>query len=96
MTDDLFEWDDAKAVSNLRKHGVSFEDARLIFRDAFAMLELDMAEDYGEERLILTGIAGDRILVVVHVERGDRTRIISARQANRRERHDYYQNQTSS
>jgi uncharacterized DUF497 family protein len=94
MTDDDFEWDDDKAASNRKKHGVSFEEARDVFRDAFGVLELDLAQDYGEERLIFTGVAWGRILVVVHTEREDRIRIISARRANKREQHDYYQNQT--
>jgi uncharacterized DUF497 family protein len=93
MVDDEFEWDDGKAESNLRKHKVSFEDARLAFQDAFALLEVDVGSDYGEERLILTGIANGRVLVVAHTERGERTRLISARSANRREKDDYYRNQ---
>ncbi len=95
MIDDEFEWDDEKAASNLKKHGVSFEDARLVFEDAFAILDLDESEDYGEDRLIVTGMANSRILIVVHTERGERIRIISARKATKREQHDYYQNQAS-
>jgi uncharacterized DUF497 family protein len=94
MTNDDFEWDDEKAAGNLRKHGVSFEEARDVFKDAFGMLELDLTRGHGEERLIFTGVARDRILVVVHTEREDRIRIISARRANKREQRDYYQNQT--
>jgi len=94
MIDEEFEWNDAKASSNLQKHGVSFEAARLIFRDVFGILEVDETLDYGEERLILTGMANDVILVVVYTERGVRIRIISARKADRREQDDYYRNQT--
>jgi len=94
MTDAEFEWDDEKAAGNLRKHGVSFEDARRVFEDAFAVLEVDTSLRYDEERLIITGVVNDRLLCVVHTERGERIRIISARRATRREQHDYYQNQT--
>lgn len=94
MTDDDFEWDDAKAAANWAKHGVSFETARLAFEDAFALLEIDQSAAYGEERLILTGMVRGVILVVVHTERDGRTRIISARKATKREQDGYYQNQT--
>ena len=94
MTDDEFEWDDDKAQSNLAKHGVSFEDARLVFEDAFAVYDIDLSQDYDEERLIVVGMAIGRVLFVVHTERGERTRIISARKATKREQDDYYQNQT--
>ncbi|WP_419906529.1 BrnT family toxin [Hoeflea sp.] len=53
MTDDEFEWDDAKAASNLSKHGVRFEDARAVFHDPFAVELLDDREGYDEERYIL-------------------------------------------
>lgn len=95
MQDDEFEWDDAKADSNLQKHGVSFEAARLVFEDVFSVEEPDTSLDYGEERLLLIGMAKGEILAVVYTERDGRIRIISARKANKREQHGYYQNQTS-
>jgi len=94
MTESDYEWDSRKAAANLRKHGVSFEDARGVFEDSFAILEVDTSLGYDEERFIITGIVNDRVLSVVYIERGERTRIISARLATRRERHDDYQNQT--
>ena len=94
VTNDEFEWDDEKATSNLRKHGLSFEAARLVFLDAFALLDLDESQDHSEERFILTGMANEQIFVVVYTERGDRNRIISARKADRREQDEYYRNQT--
>jgi uncharacterized DUF497 family protein len=94
MTGEDFEWDDDKAAINLGKHGVSFEDALLVFQDAFATLDIDTRVEYGEERSIITGMVRGHILIVVHTERGDRIRIISARKATRQEQHDYYQNQT--
>jgi uncharacterized DUF497 family protein len=91
MIDDEFEWDDAKAASNLEKHGVNFEDARSIFRDPFAVELLDDREDYGEERFILIGKSSTNILVVVHTERHERNRIISARKAEPNERVFYHE-----
>jgi putative transcriptional regulator len=57
MKDDDFEWDDAKAALNLARHGVSFEVARLVFDDAFAVVREDRRQDYGEERFVLLGAA---------------------------------------
>ena len=94
MAGDAFEWDDAKAEANLRKHGVSFEAARLVFGDAFSLEEQDSRTGYGEERFVVTGMANGRLLVVVYTERGDQIRIISARKASKREEHGYYKNQT--
>ena len=56
MRDDEFEWDDAKAATNLASHRVSFEDARLAFDDPFAVEREDRRESYGEERYILLGM----------------------------------------
>jgi hypothetical protein len=94
MTDDEFEWDDDKAASNLRKHGVSFVAARLVFQDAFAIEDPEPQIQEGETRFITVGIAGGQILYVVYTERESRVRIISARKANRREQDGYYSNQT--
>ena len=83
-----FEWDTKKAKSNLRKHGVSFEEARSVFYDEFATQFQDDAEE--EARFILLGLSNEsRILVVVHCERGsngETLRIISARKATKNER----------
>ncbi len=91
-----FEWDPAKAEGNLRKHGVSFEAATLVFEDRIALERLDTRIDYGEDRFIVTGSAAVALLTVVYVERGDRIRIISARRATRRERQDYNSGQPDS
>ncbi|MGQ0483727.1 MAG: BrnT family toxin [Hyphomicrobiales bacterium] len=85
-----FEWDDAKAEDNLRKHGVSFPAAALAFRDPFAIEWLDEREPYGEERIILLGISGGDILTVIYTERESRLRIISARRATKHEKDHYY------
>ncbi|HEX9296621.1 MAG TPA: BrnT family toxin [Polyangiaceae bacterium] len=72
-----FEWDAAKAASNLTKHDVSFEEAATVFADPNVLLL-----DDGAERLVALGLSARvRVLYVVHVERGDRDRIISARRA---------------
>lgn len=92
MIDDEFEWDDAKAAANVAKHGVSFERARLVFRDMARIEAYDDRRDYGEDRFIATGDAGGVILVVAHTEREGRVRIISARRATRHERQTYAEN----
>ncbi|HXZ17348.1 MAG TPA: BrnT family toxin [Roseiarcus sp.] len=86
-----FQWDDAKAASNLAKHGVTFEAARDVFKDPFAVEFADDREDYGEDRFILIGMAGDRLLVVVYAVRGERIRLISARGAEPFERRLYHE-----
>jgi uncharacterized DUF497 family protein len=89
MADD-FEWDQAKAAANYKKHGVRFEHAVGAFEDPFALIELDESQKYGEDRFLLTGRAAGGILVVVYTERGERVRIISAREATEYERRNYY------
>ena len=87
----VFEWDLVKAKSNLKKHGVTFEEARSVFYDDLA-IQFDDGESE-EERFILLGMSNlTRLLVVVHCERGksgDVLRIISARKATKSEQ-DYY------
>jgi len=91
MIDEDFEWDDDKAASNLTKHGVSFDDARSVFRDPFAIELIDDRENYAEERYILIGMSIDNLLVVVHTQRDERNRIISARKAEANERRFYHE-----
>lgn len=82
-----FEWDSAKAESNLEKHGVSFPEAATVFADPIA-LYLDDGTGTGNMVVIGTSLR-ERLLYVVHVERGQRDRIISARTANATERSVY-------
>jgi uncharacterized DUF497 family protein len=89
MEDDDFEWDDAKAEANFRKHKVRFEHAAEACEDEYALIQLDDSQDYGEERFILIGQAADGVLSVVYTERNERIRIISAREANDHERRNY-------
>ena len=95
MNQDIFEWDTAKAERNLVKHGVSFEAARWAFDDVFAFERCDFDSEPGQTRYIILGMVKDVILTVVYTERGERTRIISARRATKHERTEYYRSQTA-
>jgi uncharacterized DUF497 family protein len=88
----IFEWDAGKASRNLAKHGVSFEEAATVFGDPLSLTIIDPLHSIDEDRFVTIGQSiRERTLVVVHTERGDRLRIISARVATRRERGDYEQ-----
>ena len=91
MQDDDFEWDDAKGAQNLANHGVSFEAARLVFDDPFAVAREDRRQDYGEDRYVVLGMVQDRLLVVAYTLRGTRVRIVSARLAEPPERRRYHE-----
>lgn len=85
-----FEWDADKAATSLAKHGVSFEEASTVFADALSATIPDPRHSQGEARFAILGMsARGRLLAVFHTERGPRTRIISAREATRRERATY-------
>ncbi len=87
-----FEWDEDKARSNARKHGVTFEEASSVLADSLAAIFTDEAHSVEESREIMVGhSAGGRLLVVSFTERGEAIRVISARQATKRERRDYEQ-----
>jgi uncharacterized protein len=91
MISDGFEWDDEKArINTIRHNGVTFDDARLVFDDAFAVSREDSRQDYGEVRFIQIGMAGSRLLTVVYSLREDRIRIISARTSEPFERRWYH------
>ena len=95
MQDDEFEWDDAKAASNERDHGISFEVARGAFKDAFSIERVDRRHDDNEERFALLGMVEGRLLSVAYTLRGERIRVISARLAEPHERRRYHnENQT--
>ena len=75
-----FEWDDNKALSNVRKHGVSFEEASTVLADFLSVTIPDPLHPENEERLVTIGQSErQRLLVVAHIERGDVIRLISAR-----------------
>ena len=91
-----FEWNEEKSISNLKKHGVSFEEAKEVFEDPFHIAKLDHRFNYFEERWITLGKSKkDKILVVANIffdENGEEIiRIISARKANQKERKFYEQ-----
>jgi uncharacterized DUF497 family protein len=89
----LFEWDPKKAGRNLHIHGVSFNEASTAFQDPLSQTIADPLHSEGEDRFILIGYScRNRLLVVVHTDRGDRIRIISARSTNRKERREHEAN----
>ena len=86
----LFEWDPKKAEINLRKHGVSFDEATTVFADPLSILQPDPSHSVGKQRYLVLGTsARRRLLVVAFAERPPRTRLISARRATRNERRTY-------
>lgn len=88
-----FEWDKGKASGNLRTHGISFSEASTVFADPLSSTFPDPDHSGEEERHITIGESDSgRVLIVSHTDREDRVRIISARQATRRERRAYEEN----
>ena len=91
----LFEWDSHKAEANLRRHGVSFEEAQTVFTDPLSITLADPDHSEDEERFIDIGMSDNRrVLVVVYTERVQRIRLISARQATSAERKQYEEEET--
>ncbi|ELS04840.1 hypothetical protein Xen7305DRAFT_00045760 [Xenococcus sp. PCC 7305] len=92
-----FEWDEKKNQSNITKHGVDFQQAKRVFKDPYLLTYEDDRFSYGEIREIsigqlpLTTQQKVIIVVVVHTNRDKKTRLISARRANKRERRAYEQ-----
>ena len=85
-----FEWDHRKAAVNFSKHGLAFEEAATVFADALSLTIADLEHSRSEHRFVIVGRSHrQRMLVVVHTERGDNIRIISARLASRKERRTY-------
>jgi hypothetical protein len=88
-----FEWDQPKAASNLKKHGVSFEEAKTVFDNPLAVIFDDDAHSVDEQRETIIGHSRqNRLLLIAFTERSGNVRIISARLATRNEREDYEQN----
>jgi hypothetical protein len=86
-----FEWDPEKAASNVAKHGVTFEEAQTVFQDDLFVAFEDPDHSQGESRLIILGqsTTKSRLLVVAYTERRKAIRLISAREATRKERRAY-------
>ncbi|AKG22927.1 BrnT family toxin [Calothrix sp. 336/3] len=88
-----FEWDESKADANLKKHSVSFEEAKTVFDNPMAVIFDDEVHSIDEQREIIIGHSQkNRLLLVSFTERSNSIRIISARLVTRREREDYEQN----
>ena len=83
-----FEWDAAKNRSNFAKHGLDFADAELVLAGPRVSF-VDDRFDYGEERFVTLGLLAGRLVTIAHAPRGEATRIISMRKANRREQKIY-------
>ncbi|MDJ0902585.1 MAG: BrnT family toxin [Xenococcus sp. MO_188.B8] len=87
----MYEWDDDKNRKNVEKHGIDFETAKRIF-DSPIVSRRDERKDYNEIRYVSIGIIDQvAMIVVIHTNRQDRIRLISARPASRRERRIYYE-----
>ena len=85
-----FEWDEDKARENLRKHKVSFDEAKTVFLDPFSVTIPDPDHSIDEERFVDIGTSvNGRVLVVVYTERGANIRLISCRKATSSERRKY-------
>ena len=86
----LFEWDTGKAAANVKKHGITFDEASTVFADSLAILMLDPDHSVTEQRFLLLGMSNrHRLLVVAHAERPPYMRLISARRATPKERRTY-------
>ncbi len=85
-----YEWDETKRLTNIRKHGIDFVDLPDLFDGNIITVE-DDRYDYGEQRFVTLGLLQSRILVVVHTERGNSIRIISARKATKYEQQVYFE-----
>ncbi|MBI5213838.1 MAG: BrnT family toxin [Nitrospirae bacterium] len=89
----LFEWNKNKAKKNFKIHGISFDEACSAFKDTLSLTIYDPLHSDDEDRFIVIGNSVDnRLLVVVHTERRDKIRIISARKATKHERKQYEEN----
>ena len=91
MSELEFDWDPNKAATNAVDHQVTFEQAKGVFLDPFAVEFLDNRTDYGEQRYLIIGMTEGRLLTVVYTERGDAIRIISARKAEPYEKRRYHE-----
>jgi uncharacterized DUF497 family protein len=88
--DVIFEWDEDKAKQNLKRHGISFDEATTVFADPLSLTIPDPLHSEEEDRFVITGLSHNlRQLVVVYTERGENIRIISARAATWSERKKY-------
>jgi uncharacterized protein len=85
-----FEWDEAKRLANLRKHGIDFLDVSVVLEGDTLTVE-DNRYDYGEQRFVTFGLLQGLVVAIVHSDRNDSIRIISARKATRYEQKIYFE-----
>ncbi|QCS48598.1 BrnT family toxin [Picosynechococcus sp. PCC 11901] len=85
-----YEWDPTKRLTNLRKHGIDFIDVPAIFEGQIITVE-DTRYDYGEQRFVTFGLLQGRVMAIVHTERENLIRIISARKATKYEQQTYFE-----
>jgi len=86
----VYEWDSGKAPGNFKKHRVAFTEAATVFLDPLAVTYRDPDHSEGEQRYVTVGESTrGRVILVAHLDRGDRIRIISARRATRKESHEF-------
>jgi len=89
----FFEWDNEKAINNVKKHGVTFDEAKSVFYDTFALISLDVEHSITEERFSIIGYSkSNRILFISYSEKNEVIRIISARKTTKNERLFYEKN----
>lgn len=89
-----FEWDEAKRLSNLRKHGIDFINVNIIFERDIVTIE-DERFNYGEQRFVTLGLLQGQVIIIVHTEEEESIRIISARKATRYEQQIYFEQLTN-
>jgi uncharacterized DUF497 family protein len=89
-----FEWDENKRLVNIRKHGIDFIDIPVVFERDTLTVEDDRFA-YGEQRFVTFGLLRDMVVAVVHTERNNTIRIISARRATRYEERAYFEQITN-
>ncbi|MEA5621161.1 BrnT family toxin [Cronbergia sp. UHCC 0137] len=89
-----FEWDEAKRLTNISKHGIDFIDIASVFNGDTVTVE-DNRYDYGEQRFVTFGLLQGRVIAIVITKRGNFTRIISARKANKYEQRTYFEQVTN-
>ncbi len=85
-----YEWDEAKRLTNLCKHGIDFTDVPAVF-DGDILTVADNRYTYREQRFVTFGLLQGQVIAVVHVERQDCTRVISARKATKYEQRVYFE-----
>jgi uncharacterized protein len=83
-----FEWDEIKNQTNIKRHGIDFHDAALVFEQPM-LISPDDRKDYGERRFVGLGLLFEVVIVIVFTKRGDAVRVISIRRANKNERKIY-------